>query len=111
MSGWLRVGSANDDINQFDSYIGTGLVLSNFIQSRPDDSLGFAIAQARNGDVYRQLKAGTDSNETVFELTYSAPINEHITIQPDIQYIKNPGTDSSLDDALVIGIRFELSLL
>ena len=111
LSGWLRIGSADDDINQFDSYIGTGLVLSDFIKSRPDDSLGFAIAQARNGDVFRQLNAGTDSNETVFELTYSAPINEHITIQPDIQYIKNPGTDSSLDDALVIGIRFELSLL
>ena len=111
LTGWLRIGSADDDINQFDSYIGTGLVLSNFVQSRPDDSLGFAIAQARNGDKYRQLNVGADNSETVFELTYSAPVNEYITVQPDIQYIKNPGTDPSLDDSLVVGIRFELSLL
>ena len=111
LTGWLRIGSANDDINQFDSYIGTGIVLTNFISSRPDDSIGFAIAQARNSDKYRALNVGSSSNETVFEVTYSASLNEYLTIQPDIQYIKNPGTDYSIDDALVAGIRFELTIL
>ncbi len=111
LSGWLRFGMADDDINQFDNYLGSGLVLANFIQTRPDDSLGIAIARASNGDKFRAINSGTDSSETTIELTYQMPINDYITIQPDIQYILNPGTDSLLDDALVIGIRFELSLL
>lgn len=108
LAGWLRIGSANEYINQFDCYIGTGLVLSNFITSRPDDRIGIAIAQAKNSTKYRAFTIGAASNETVYELTYSAPINEFILIQPDIQYIKNTGADSSLEDALVIGIRVEI---
>jgi len=31
-------------------------------------------------------------------------------IQPDLQYVVNPSVDALLDDALVIGLRLELSL-
>ena len=31
-----------------------------------------------------------------------------LAIQPDIQYVINPGTSKSVDDALVIGTRFEI---
>jgi len=51
---------------------------------------------------------GTDSRETSIELTYRAPITGWLTLQPDIQYIINPGLDPALDNALVISLRFEL---
>jgi porin len=36
-------------------------------------------------------------------------LTESVTLQPDIQYIINPGTDPSLDDAVVIGARMGLT--
>ncbi len=47
------------------------------------------------------------SAETVIELFYKAPVNDHLTLQPDVQYIASP--NGSLPDALVIGMRFELA--
>ncbi len=42
-------------------------------------------------------------------MTYRAPITDWLTLQPDIQYIVNPGFAPAFDDALVISLRFELS--
>jgi porin len=41
----------------------------------------------------------------VLEATYQAELAPWMTIQPDIQYIINPGGQSSIDNALVIGCR------
>ena len=112
---WLVYGVAKESVNQIAAYLGAGVVVSQLIPGRPDDTVGFAVAHARNGNTYRDSIATTgarpESAETNFELTYRATINDRIVIQPDIQYIRNPGTDPALDDALVIGIRVEVRLL
>jgi porin len=36
-------------------------------------------------------------------------VTEWLTVQPDVQYVVNPGTDPALDDALVVGLRFEIA--
>lgn len=114
LSAWLRFGLANDKINQVSQYAGTGLTLTRFLSARPDDILGFAIARVKNSDDYlavgRQNGVNMESSETNFEFTYQAQFNDHLTIQPNIQYIVNPGTDPALDNALVYGLRvvFEL---
>ena len=51
---------------------------------------------------------GAEGHETAIELTYRARITDGLEVQPDIQYIVNPGTDPALDNALVFGIRIEL---
>jgi len=43
-----------------------------------------------------------------FELTYAAQITPALALQPDLQYIIHPGGDSSLGDALAIGLRISL---
>lgn len=112
---WLVYGVAEKSVNPITAYLGAGVVVSQFVPGRPDDTIGFAVAHARNGNEYRDVIAATgarpESAEANFELTYRAPINDRIVIQPDIQYIRNPGTDPTLDDALVIGIRVEVRLL
>ena len=45
----------------------------------------------------------------MIELTYSTQLTDWLRVQPDVQYVINPGADRSLDNALVIGIRFEFS--
>ncbi len=114
LSAYLRSGLAKASINQFDSYVGAGVVLSAFIPGRVDDALGFAVASVRNGDDYRDVQAmaggASDRRELIYELTYRTQLLDRLSMQPNFQFIKNPGTDPSLDDTWVVGVRFELLL-
>ena len=107
--GFVRFGIANDDFNVFANYAGAGAVATGLFPSRPDDRLGLAIASAGTGGPWDRVAGGADSRETSIELTYRADINDWLRIQPDIQYIVNPGADPALGDALVVGVRFELT--
>lgn len=76
---------------------------------RDKDQLGFSVAKAHNGDKYKQSMSNTGTAvtdaEVVYELTYRARINRWLAVQPDIQYVRHPGTNPTLKDALVIGMR------
>ncbi len=111
INGFIRYGIANDTLNPLRSYLGAGAVLTGLIRSRPDDQLGIAVASARVGDPYaRQFATSSlDSRETSIELTYSAQVTDWLRLQPDLQYVINPGLNRDLDNALVMGLRFELS--
>ena len=113
VAAFLRAGHADDRYNQFDFYVGTGATMSGFLATRPDDELGLAIAVAMTGDGFEASRAAeslpTDHHETAIELTWRAPITDWLTLQPDVQYIINPGTDPGLDNALTISLRFELT--
>ncbi len=77
--------------------------------SRPDDTPGLAVARAFNGGEFKQFNArSVDDKKIAIELTYSAQISEYLRVQPDIQYIINPGANTALDNALLVGVRFEL---
>jgi porin len=113
LAGYVRIGQAEDRFNPMDNYLGLGASVAGFLASRPDDELGLAVASGTSGDglkAARQLDdLGTDSRETTIELTYRAPLTDWLTIQPDVQYIINPGFEPAFDNSLVILLRFELS--
>lgn len=113
LAGFLRFGAAEDRFNTFDAYIGAGASLTGFWSARPDDAVGFSVATAFTGDNYADAQelagSNTDSRETNLELTYRTPITDWLTLQPDIQYVINPGVNPELDNALVILLRFELT--
>lgn len=103
-AAFLRLGVANQKLNPVKAYIGAGVVLTGVWPQRPGDKLGIAVASARTGRDFRRAN-GSTSHETAIELSYSMPIGDWLRLQPDIQYIVNPGTDPLLKDAFVIGIR------
>lgn len=108
--GFLRYGVANDELNAYDSYLGAGAVATGLLPSRQHDQFGIALASVRAGDVFRRAVAGAvDSHETTIELTYSTQVTKWLRLQPDIQYVINPGLNPALKNALVIGLRFELT--
>jgi porin len=112
VDGWLRVGFANDKINTFGSYMGSGLVFSGYIPSRQDDCFGLAVAHAVNaGDYITSSASNLDRAETNVEFTYFAKICKGFSLQPDLQYIINPSTDPTLDNAFVASLRMEISFL
>lgn len=114
LSGWLRVGFANSTVNPLNHYIGGGLLLSKPFAGREDDQLGFAVATAWNGDDNKQLLISDGSipasAEYNFELSYNYVVNDMISIQPDVQYIVNVGGTKDLDNALVMGVRFQFAV-
>ncbi|MFT4711774.1 MAG: porin [Candidatus Azotimanducaceae bacterium] len=111
VEAWLRVGVAEPHVNQFDTYVGAGVVLSGFLPRKFEDSFGFAIAAAHNSDDYR-IQAGSNarSQELNFELTWRIRLSERWVLQPDLQFIHNPGTVREIDDAIAFGLRFELNI-
>ena len=112
LDGFIRLGVADSTINQFASYWSTGVVYTGLFKGRSADQTGLAIAYAVNGSDFKQsVFAGgglADSAEINIELTYRAQLTDWFAIQPDIQYVINPGAAGGLRNALVAGLRFEI---
>ena len=111
LAWYARYGAANAEVARIGHYVGAGVVYSGGLLPGRGDALGFAVGHARNGDPYREsLQAAgtaTTTAETAYELTWRIPCGEHFALQPDVQYIDDPDTDPSIEDALVVMLRVE----
>ena len=114
VEAFFRIGVSSDAVNEYDASAQLGLVLHQPFVADVEESFGFGMAAARAGARFRRAQAaiGIASNdaEAMLEVTYRRSINAWLTLQPDLQYIKNPSADRSISDALVIGLRFEVTL-
>jgi porin len=114
LSAFTRVGFADSDVHQISRYIGAGLVWAGplLASAEFDEQLGLSVANIENGRPFlrAQAEAGStlERHETAIELTYRVQALSWLALQPDLQYIINPGTDPELEDAWVVGLRFEL---
>lgn len=132
---FARAALAPSNRNLVDLYFDAGLTFAGFVPYRPNDSFGVAVgyarisktAQAFDRDVayFAQLPAEEGdppglappirTYEAVLEATYQAQIVPGWTIQPDFQYIINPGGHVAdpadpdglrpLRNAMVFGVR------
>jgi len=109
LSGFARIGTAADDVNRLHLSLGGGLVYQGLFSGRPDDVVGLGMAHARNGSPYLRMRQEEGSPleraETVLELTYRAEVGPLFVIQPDLQWVKNPGMIPGKQNALVFGLR------
>jgi porin len=115
---------APDDRNRENFYAEGGFNWKGIIDSRPEDAFGIAFGYARTSDALRQFGeekfalTGSGklfaSSETVIEATYLYRATPWWTIQPDLQYVINPGASlpanptgvaTGLKDSLTIGVR------
>jgi porin len=109
LSGFVRAGTAAEEVGRLDLSLEGGLVYRGLMASRPDDLVGMGVAYARNGSPYLRVQRmegrPMERGETVLELTYKAQLGRFFVVQPDLQWIRNPGMDPDLGDALVVGLR------
>ena len=108
VSAFGRLGFADGDVTQFDYNWSVGVVASGFVPTRPDGKLGFAITTNSNSDDFKTANAPVDGHETQYELTYADKLTPWLSVQPDLQYTVNPGTDTALDNAWTAGIRMSV---
>lgn len=109
IDGFARFGVSDGDVSQFDYSWSAGLVYSGAFESRPDGQFGLGVSGAKNSDKFREANP-SDSHETQLELTYSDKLTPWLSIQPDVQYTINPGTDPANSNALTIGLRLAIDL-
>jgi porin len=110
LSMFARVGVADEDVNAYAGYLGLGAVYTGALPGRPRDQLGLALAYARTGEPYRESGelAGTPftRGELNVELAYRVEIADGFYLQPDVQYVIDPGADAAAGNAWVLGLRF-----
>lgn len=91
-------------------YSGLGIVYKDFGKAK-NQSLGLAFSFANAGRNFCPVIQWPDKNfETTFEFFYQLKLNKNIIIQPDIQYIVNPGIFGSVNNALVGFARISINI-
>lgn len=111
LTGYVQLGRADPRFNQFEFYTGGGLVYTGLLPNRDEDILGAMVAVAYNGDTFKQAQRArgipVGETETEIELTYRAQVSPWLAVQPDFQYVLNPGTNPSIDNAFALGLRLQ----
>jgi porin len=86
-----------------------GLVYTGMIPSRPRDLTIFGVAYGNFSDNYAAAKqttlGGTASYELAWEGGYRVNLTKFAYIQPDVQWIINPGGTGTIPNALVLGAQ------
>lgn len=79
---------------------------------REKDILGVAVGQAIPSSYYRKADESRQAkNEGHFEAYYNIHVNDHLSVSPDFQYIRNPFGKDIADDTSsvsVYGIRTQV---
>jgi porin len=111
-----RVAVAPSDRNLIDFYADGGVTFSGIIPHRSDDQLGIGFAytgiskDAHGLDLDTGLSVAR-SYEALLEICYTIQLNAGWTLQPDFQYIWQPGggvpdqAGGSVENAAVVGAR------
>ena len=112
LAGWVRFGIADTRYNPIASYLGGGFVYTGLFKDRKSDQIGLSVAIANFSDRYRRsqalLSAAIEPREVIIEGGYLAELTPWLRIQPDVQYVINPGGGDGRGDALVVGLRIKV---
>lgn len=106
LSGFVRFGTASQDVYQADWSGSLGLHYQGLFDGRDDDTAGIAVTTSHASSKFRQLGV-SDSSETMVEITYRAQLRPWLSVQPTVQRIFNPNMDAALRDAWVAGVRLD----
>jgi len=124
VSLFFRGMGAPSDRNQITYSINAGITYHEPFEHRENDTVGLGLGYANVSSADRELDADSGlpikrSGETFVEATYQYAIAPWWQVQPDVQYVMNPGagiTDPNnptstkrLGNELVIGLRTNIT--
>ena len=109
LSWFGRLSFTQQDRNFLNFYFDTGLTYKGLLPGRDNDTLGIAFAYGQIGNTARAALSEEGAvgvgAEMVLEATYQAQITPWLLIQPDLQFLINPGGTRDFGNAFVIGAR------
>ena len=111
LSVFLQLGIGDPRVQEIGSYTGGGLTFQAPFLGRPKDEIGLGVAAAHVGSHFQESpeSLGMATGETAIELTYAAQLSPSFALQPDLQYVVNPGATRARKNAFVIGLRGEVT--
>ena len=114
VSGFARLGLSDGDTTPYRGGWQAGILVDGVFAGQEGTQLSFGVNQAYLSRKHRRnardAGAPLGRAETGFELTYQQPLSPYLTVQPDVQYILNPSADPTIRDALVVGVRFTVTV-
>ncbi len=113
-TAFLRAGFSDGDTTPFAGGWQAGVLVERVFAARPDSVLSVGVNQGVISDGHRrnQVDAGArmGESEVQVEITYSDALAPFLRLQPDLQWIRNPGGDRSVDDAIIAALRVSVEL-
>ena len=110
LGGFISCAIAPADRNLVSFYADCGINYNGLFPTRDNDVFGLALSYTK---ISREVLANNvpvhSGHETVLEATYRIHLADHMNIQPDIQYIFNPGALRHRPNALAAGVRYDLT--
>lgn len=101
-----QAGASPDNKNDMSKYVAGGLHYKGLLKNRDNDLTGIAVASGffapRLGDVGADY-GNRIGSETVLEAFYRVQISPWFYLQPDVQFIMNPG--GMYDNSVAVGLR------
>lgn len=100
-----RLGYADHDVSVIRFFWSAGAQYRGLVPSRDDDVVAFGVAQGR----LTRSAGSTEPHETAMEVYYNTAITDWLSITPSVQYIINPGGVNTVKDAVVFGLRLQMT--
>lgn len=101
--------SPQQNIAKIPFEVNGGLAYKGLVPTRDNDETVFGIAYGQFSDQYaaatQAAGGGYPSYEVVFEWGYRVQFTKFLYIQPDMQYVVNPGGTHTIPNALVLGAQ------
>ncbi len=106
-----RIGAAPADRSTVSFYFDAGINYQGLLPSRDKDIFGIGLSYTKiSNDLLDDNGAPVESHhETILEVTYQAAITTWLAVQPDFQYIVNPGATGRQQNAVVAGFRLTVN--
>jgi porin len=114
LTGFLRAGISDGNTGTFAGAWQAGVLLSEFLPSRPKARLSVGLHQAFLAPKFRANEADAGQPrrpvETGWEVTYEDQLAPWLLIQPDVQYIRTTDRLPAGRDAVVVGLRVTITM-
>jgi porin len=105
----LEFVNAPGDRNSLQDEVTFGSRYTGLFPGRDEDKVGFGVIYSKNGtaysEAYQTLNNRSLGGETTVEIDYQYNPSPWLSIQPDTQWIIDPGGDSSRSLIVVLGLR------
>jgi porin len=107
---FARFIGAPADRNLVDFYFDVGVTFTGMFRRRPNDALAVGFAYTNISDQVSAFdvdfgEPAPRNYESLVEICYTYQINDGWSVQPNFQYIWQPGGSSGVDNATVVGAR------
>ncbi|MBV8277325.1 MAG: carbohydrate porin, partial [Verrucomicrobia bacterium] len=113
LDGTFAFDWSPNDLNRQNSQITAGVRYNGPIPVRPRDTVAFGFAYSKIGDPFQTLGiplgAPALGSEKALELNYALQLTRYFLVQPVFQYYVDPGGNSRVRNAAVVGFRTKVN--